>query len=86
MIIKKYRTDVCIDDDKFPNDDWDFIQKRGFKPTHLLRSKIKELREQEEGAPDNKTLLENIKRLKDNLEKALNFLQEKGLLDNYLNK
>ena len=47
--IKKHRTTILIDCDRDPHDDLQFIVQRGLKPTNLLRSKIKELKERELG-------------------------------------
>ena len=45
MQIRKHRTTILIDNDHEPNDDWKYLQKRGLKPTNLLRKKIKDLKE-----------------------------------------
>lgn len=82
--MKKFKTNVNIDNDKAPNDDLQFIRSRGFKPTNLLRAKIKELRAIEEGEPSQKQLLENMKNLQDRLKSVLSYLEQKGLLDEFL--
>lgn len=83
MPIKKFRTTILIDDDKFPNDDWAFIKTRHFKPTNLLRAKVKELREREEGKPTTEQLLENIKNMQEKMKQLFSFLEQKELLDDF---
>lgn len=73
-----------IDDDFEPNNDWEFLKNHHLKPTNLLRKKIKELRETENGTPNSEMLLDNISRLQKQLQKIISFLEIKGLLDEYL--
>lgn len=42
---KQHRTTVLIDNDSSPNDDWQFVLKNRLQPTVLLRTKIRELKE-----------------------------------------
>jgi len=86
MRIKKFRADCNIDNDKFPNDDLNFIRTHGLKPTNLLRAKIKELREIEEGAPDPKLLVAKMQRIVQQRDNLLNFIEEKQLTDEMLSK
>ena len=44
MRVKKHRTTILIDCDRVPHDDLQYINAKGFKPTNLLRAKIKELK------------------------------------------
>ena len=82
--IKKFRADCNIDNDKPPYDDLQFIRARGLKPTNLLRSKIKELRElEEENIPDTKTLKERLYKIRNLLDKYINFINERGLSDEF---
>jgi len=84
MKTKSYRTDILIDDDKYPKDDLNFIRTHGFKPTNLLRAKIKELRAIEEGEPDNQTLLKNLQNISKYRDELIKFIEKKGLLDELL--
>lgn len=85
-MIKKFRTTICIDDDKHPNDDWVFIKSRHLKPTNLLRARVKELREREEGKPDTEYLLKNIEAMQAQLKSVFKFLDQKGILDEFVEK
>lgn len=81
---KQFRTSVLIDDDEAPFNDLQFIQARGLKPTNLLRSKIKELREKEEGAPSVEGMQQAMKNMQDRFSKMTDFLEDKGLIDEFL--
>lgn len=83
-MIKKFRTSILINDDAPPHDDWLYIKKRHLKPTNLLRSKIKELRAQDEGAPDVEVLLNNIKNLQGKIQDLFSYLEKKGMLKDFL--
>lgn len=80
-LMKKFKTNVNIDNDKAPNDDLDFIRKHGFKPTNLLRAKIKELRAIEEGAPDTKELIRQREAFRNHRDKLIDFINKHGLTD-----
>jgi len=74
---KSVRTTILID-----KLDWDFIQEKGFKPTNLLRIKVKELMEIDKVPVDE---LENtIKRIKLHRDKLIKFIKKKKLLDEFL--
>jgi hypothetical protein len=84
--IKKHRTDVNIDNGEFPFDDWKFIKERGFKPTNLLRSKIKELRKIEDGAPTIDGLLKSVNSLQEKIKELFAFIDDKGLFEDFIHK
>lgn len=81
MQTKSFRTNVLIDNDRYPKDDLQFIRAKGFKPTNLLRMKIKELREIEEGAPSPKLLIEQLNKARIFRDSILKFVDDKGLID-----
>lgn len=81
MKTKSFRTNVLIDNDKAPKDDLDFIRRHGFKPTNLLRSKIKELRAFEEGEPDTKILIEQRDRAVKHRNQLVDFINKHGLTE-----
>lgn len=83
---KQFITTIAIDDDSPPNDDLKFIRIRGFKPTNLLRSKIKELKEREEGAPTIEGLQATLQRIQKQISLTYDFLENEGLLDTYMKK
>lgn len=83
---KQFRTSVLIDDDKHPDDDLAFITARKLKPTNLLRAKIKELRQVDEGGSSVEKLQENIGFLREKLEQVFEFLNEEGLLGKFQKK
>lgn len=80
---KQFITTICIDNDAPPCDDLSFIEKRGLKPTNLLRAKIKELRLREEGEPDAEALLKKVGRLNEIIQKYADFIEAKGLIDDF---
>ena len=67
-------------------EDWEFIKRRGLKPTNLLRSKIHEIKDREEGKPDAEQLLKNLKKMQAKLSDFFEFLDQKQLLDEFLKK
>jgi len=81
---KQFRTSVLIDCDFPPFDDLDFINRKGLKPTNLLRKKIKELREIEEGAPTTEGLQKAIQNLQTQIQKLFSFIDKKGLFDEFI--
>lgn len=83
MAKKQFITTVAIDDDIAPNDDRMFITQRGLKPTNLLRSKIKELRAREEGAPTVDGMQKNISRLQSLLQEIFDFMDKEGVFENW---
>lgn len=83
MQMKKFKTDVLINNDKYPEDDLQFIRTRGLKPTNLLRMKIKELRAIEDGEPDAEKLMQNLKNVSVYRDKLIKFITEKGLFDEF---
>jgi hypothetical protein len=84
VLMKKFKTNVNIDNDQAPNDDLQFIRMHGLKPTNLLRAKIKELREIEEGAPDPKLLSAKLQRIAQQRDNLLKFIEDKNLTDEML--
>jgi hypothetical protein len=84
--IKKFRTDILINDDKPPEDDLQFIRSNGFKPTNILRMKIKELKAQAQGInPTEESLKAQIIRLAALNEKLFEYLDKKGLSNDFYN-
>lgn len=83
MPVKKFRTSILIDDDVPPYDDWTYIKSRHLKPTNLLRSKVKELRERDEGAPTIEGLQNAVGKLQELMQKAFGFIDEKGLFQEW---
>jgi len=83
---KQVRTSVLIDSDEHPLDDLEFIKSRRLKPTNLLRAKIKELREIEDGKPDIEILLRNIESLQNQIKEIFKFIDEKGLFQEFINR
>jgi hypothetical protein len=82
--IRKFRTDILIDNDSPPNDDLLFIRSKGFRPTNILRAKIRELKAQDRG--DSNELLDLSKKLsnlQNLIEKLLSFLDKKGLTEEF---
>lgn len=56
---------------KIDEEDWDWMKKRGFKATNLLRMKMKEMQRDEQ--------MEHSK----NLARALRFIEKKGLFQEF---
>lgn len=81
MKLKRKRINVNIDNDIYPNDDLFFISQRRYKPTALLRLKIRELRQIEEsGADELEKQIEKLRKQRDNL---LFFIESKNLNKEY---
>lgn len=83
---KQFRTSVLIDCGEYPNDDLQFINSKGLKPTNILRAKIKELRAREEGAPTTEGLQRALGKLQKRMQELFEFIDEKGLFDEYVKK
>lgn len=61
------------------SDEAEFLELNNLSPTALLKAKIDEIK-----TFRAKPLLDKIERLSENLQKAINFIQEKELIDDYL--
>lgn len=83
---KQFRTSVLIDCDAAPYDDLQFINSRRLKPTNLLRAKIKEIREHEDGKPTIEGLEAAVGRLQETIKELFAFIDEKGLFQEYMKK
>ena len=83
---KQFRTSVLIDCDAAPFDDLAFINSRHLKPTNLLRAKIKELREKEDGAPTIEGLQLSLGKLQNKIQELFEFLDKKGLFNEFIEK
>ena len=81
MRTKSFKTDVLINDDKYPEDDLQFIRTKGLKPTNLLRAKIKELRAIDEGEPDYKMIISQRDRVTQHRNKLIEFINKHGLTE-----
>lgn len=77
MKIKAKRININVHNDIYPNDDLLFMSTRRLKPSHLLRQKIRELRQIEESGAEE--LTKQIEKLQTQRNKLFNFLEEKDL-------
>lgn len=70
---KQHRTNVLIDNDNAPFDDWSFIQETKLKPTSLLREKIQEMKQHYEinGRVEMDSYKKKMTFFKEKLEKFL---------------
>lgn len=83
--MNQHRTNILINNDKAPEDDWDFIKTRGFKATSLLRQKIKELKLSEEigGTADANYWKNNSTKMSKRFERVIYKLQKMLTADQY---
>lgn len=81
MRTKSFRSNVLIDNDKYPKNDLEFIRTHGLKPTNLLRSKIKELRAVEEGEPDAAALIKQRDSFRSHRDKLIDFINKHNLTE-----
>jgi len=81
---KQFRTSVLIDCGAHPNDDLQFMNSKGLKPTNLLRAKIKELRARDEGAPTIEGLQRALSKLQTRIQELFEFIDKKGLFDDFM--
>lgn len=65
----------------------DFISDNNISPTRLLRNKVQEMIEfSQRGGNYNKQLEQKISRLQEIIKGYSNFLENKGLIDEFLEK